>query len=281
MAYNYIGNGGTYQAYIGTGFGSRNFSVGFNAGYLWGNKNYTTRVIFVNDTVPYRKSNSTDTTSFGGLFVQAGALYRAELGRGHYLRLGVNGNIEHSLNANRDIVRETYDFGGSGIQVLDSVYRATDESGSIIYPASFGFGAMLEKEEKWMMGVEFNQSLWSKYRYYGEEDQLKDSWTIRVGGQYIPDVNGKKFWSRVVYRAGFSYGPDYIKLPQPLNQYLVSFGASFPVRRSYYSNQYTSINTAFEIGRRGNSDNYLRENFWRLSVGFNLSDIWFNPRKYD
>jgi hypothetical protein len=56
---------------------------------------------------------------------------------------------------------------------------------------------------------------------------------------------------------------------------------SLPVRRSFYTNQYTAINAAFEIGQRGNRDNFLRENFWRLSVGFNLSDIWFNPRKYD
>jgi hypothetical protein len=282
VLYNYIGSGGSYQAFLGTGFGNRTFSVGVNAGYLWGNRIYTTRLIFINDTIPYRKSNSTDTTSFGGLFVQVGALYRAELGNRKYLRLGVNGNLQHTLSARRDIARETFDFSsGSGTQVLDSVYRASDLPGDILYPAGFGFGAMLEKEDKWLLGIEVNQALWSNYRYYGEADRLRDMWTIRVGGQILPDNNGKNFWSRVVYRAGFSYGPSHISLPNPLNQYLVSFGASFPVRRSFYTNQYTSINTAFEIGQRGNKNNTLRENFWRLSLGFNLSDIWFNKRKYD
>jgi hypothetical protein len=282
VLYNYIGNGGAYQAYLGTGFGNRKISFGINAGYLWGNKNYSTRLVFINDTIPYRKSNSTDSLNFGGIFVQAGALYRAELGRGRFLRLGASGSLQNSLKATRDVVRETFDFdANAGISVLDSVYRSADESGEIIFPASVGFGVMLEKEDKWLLGVEFNQTFWADYRSYGAPDDLRNKWTIRVGGQMLPDANGKSLWSRVVYRAGFSYGPEYIDLPNPLNQYLISFGASFPVRRSYYTNQYTSINTAFEIGQRGNKDNSLRENFWRLSVGFNLSDIWFNPRKYD
>ncbi len=282
VLYNYIGNGGAYKAYLGTGFGSRSFSFGVNVGYLWGSKNYTTRVIFVNDTVPYRKSNSTDTTSYGGIFVDAGILYRAELGNRKFLRLGLNGSLQNKLSARRDVARETFDFSNaSGTTVLDSVYRASGEKGEIIYPASVGFGVMLEREEKWLLGAEFSQQFWSDYRYYGEPDQLRNAWTLRVGGQLIPDLNGKSYWSRVVYRAGFSYGPSYINLPNSLNEYLVSFGMSLPIRRSFYTNQYTSINTAFEVGQRGSKDNFLRENFWRLSVGFNLSDIWFNPRKYD
>jgi len=282
VRYNYQGGGGTYNVYLGTGFGNRRFSVGVNAGWLWGNKGYSTQVILLNDTVPYKKSNSSDTTSFGGLFFQGGAMYRAELGQRMFLRLGVNGNLQTTLKGKRDIVRETFEFNGSGgVDVLDSVYRASEQPGDVIYPATFGFGVMLEKEEKWLVGAEFNHAAWSNYRYYGESDPLRNNWTIRFGGQFMPDVNGKNYWSRVVYRAGFSFGPDYIDISQDLNQYMFSIGASFPVRRSYYTNQYTSINTAFEFGARGNKDNTLRESLFRVSFGFNLSDVWFNPRKYD
>lgn len=282
VLYNFIGSGGTYQAFVGTGFGNRNFSVGVNVGYLWGSKNYVTRLIFINDTVPYRKSNSTDTTSFGGLFVQAGAFYRIELGNDRFIRLGANGNLQNALKARRSLSRETFDFSNNnGTDVLDSVYRVSGEPGELIYPASYGAGIMFEKEQKWLFGVEFNQSLWANYRLYGEKDQLRNNWTLRVGGQFLPQSDGKSYWSRVVYRAGVSFGPDYIDLPNPLNQYMLSMGASFPVRRSFYTNQYTSINMAFEVGQRGNKDNAIRENFWRLSLGFNLSDVWFNQRKYD
>ena len=43
----YQGTGGTYQVYTGLGKSFGKFSVGFNAGYMFGNKNYTTRRDFV------------------------------------------------------------------------------------------------------------------------------------------------------------------------------------------------------------------------------------------
>ena len=116
VLYNYTGNGGSYQAYLGTGFGNKNLSFGINVGYLFGNKEYSTKVIFINDTVPYKKSNSSDTTRFGGIFVNAGVLYRVELARNTYLRLGATGSIQNTLSATRDIARSTFDF--STVQVL-------------------------------------------------------------------------------------------------------------------------------------------------------------------
>jgi hypothetical protein len=280
--YNFVGNGGSYQAFLGTGFGKKNFSMGINAGYMFGNKQYSTRVIFINDTVPYRKSNSADTTSFGGLFLNAGLLYKIELKRNTYLRLGATASIKSTLNASRDLSRSTIEFdANSDLIVIDSVFRATNQEGKIEYPSTFGFGFMFEKEDKWMFGAEINTTPWSNYTYFGESESLKNTWTVRLGGQIIPNINSKSYWSRVVYRAGVSYGPDYIDLEKKFNQYLFSFGAGFPIRRTFYTNQYTTINTTFEIGGRGNKNNKLYENIFKISVGFNLSDIWFNPRKYE
>ncbi len=282
VLYNYSGNGGSYQAYLGTGFGNKNLSFGINAGYLFGNKEYSTKVIFINDTVPYLKSNSSDTTRFGGIFVNAGVLYRVELSRNTYLRLGATGSIQNTLAATKDIARSTFDFGStSGIIIIDSVFKANDQKGEITYPGSVGFGFMFEREDKWMFGAEINNTFWSNYRYFGQPDALRNSWTARIGGQIIPDINSKSYWPRVVYRAGVSFGPDYIDVGKNLNQYLFSFGAGFPIRRTFYSNQYTTINTAFEIGARGNKNNTVSETLFKISVGVNLSDIWFNPRKYD
>lgn len=280
--YNFVGNGGSYQAFLGTGFGKKNFSVGINAGYMFGNKQYSTRVILINDTVPYKKSNSADTTSFGGLFLNAGLLYKIELKRNTYLRLGATASIKSTLNASRNLSRSTIEFdANSDLIIVDSVFRATDQEGKIEYPSTYGFGFMFEKEDKWMFGAEINSTPWSNYTYFGESESLKNTWTVRVGGQIIPNINSKSYWSRVVYRAGVSFGPDYIDLEKKFNQYLFSFGAGLPIRRTFYTNQYTTINTTFEIGGRGNKNNKLYENLFKISVGFNLSDIWFNPRKYE
>jgi hypothetical protein len=41
------------------------------------------------------------------------------------------------------------------------------------------------------------------------------------------------------------------------------------------------INTAFEFGQRGNNSNVIRENFFKISLGLTLSDVWFIKRKYE
>ncbi len=50
----YKGNGGSYQAFIGSAIGIKNFSVGFNTGYRFGSKDYTTQFNIYNDTVSNR-----------------------------------------------------------------------------------------------------------------------------------------------------------------------------------------------------------------------------------
>ena len=49
----YEGDGGVNQAFFGTAIKIKRFSIGFNAGYMFGNKNYATKLTFVNDTVHY------------------------------------------------------------------------------------------------------------------------------------------------------------------------------------------------------------------------------------
>ncbi len=36
-----------------------------------------------------------------------------------------------------------------------------------------------------------------------------------------------------------------------------------------------------KYSKRGNNENVLKENMFRISLGLNFSDIWFTKRKYD
>ncbi len=105
---------------------------------------------------------------------------------------------------------------------------------------------------------------------------------MRVGGQFRPQP-GTAYFSNVAYRAGFFTGPDYINIRGKLPQYGVSFGLGLPVANynRLSQGQFTVINLALEYSKRGNNDNVLKENMFRISLGLNFSDIWFNKRKYD
>jgi hypothetical protein len=139
---------------------------------------------------------------------------------------------------------------------------------------------MIEKLDKWMVGMEFNTTQWDNYRYFGVKDEVKTNWTLKIGGQMIPGITSKNYWNRVAYRAGFNLGPDYVDVGSNLNTWTASYGMGLPVRRNFYTNQFTTINTSFEYGRRGNKTSAVRESFFRVTIGFNLSDIWFQKREY-
>lgn len=281
VQYNYSGNGGSYQAYTGLAYGTKSLSIGFNAGYMFGSKEYSTRVSFINDTTAYKNTNSTDTSTFGGAFFNVGIQYKIKLSKKIFMRLGMHGNMESKLNATRNISRETVEYNPNvGLQTVDSIYRGQDQKGTIINPSSWGAGVMIEAQDSWMFGAEINVSNWANYRYFGTSDKLKNAWTARLGGQFMPDNKSTKYWERVVYRFGASFGTDPVQIKKSIPQYAITFGTGLPVRRNIYTNQYTTINTAFEIGFRGNKTNDIRENIFRLSLGFNLSDLWFNKPKY-
>ena len=280
--YTYQGNGGTYQAFTGVGYGNKHFNVGFNVGYMFGTKEYSSRINFLSDSIAYKSTNSADSTRFGGIFFSAGVQYKIQLNEKVTLRLGAHGNLQTTMKAKRNLTRQTVDYSpNTGLIEIDSIYAGQDESGTIIHPSSWAAGFVIHHETQWLFGGEINFGNWSNYRYYGAPDNLVDNWTVRLGGQILPNYKSDNYFARVAYRLGTSFGPDNVKLNNTIPQYSFTFGAGLPVRRNVYTNQYTTINTAFEIGFRGNSQNDIRESLFRVSLGLNLSDIWFNKPKYN
>jgi hypothetical protein len=280
----YEGSGGTYQVYVGLGKAFGNLSVGFNTGYFFGSKDYSTRKIFVPDSfdVTYYKSNNETQTTIGGVFFDMGAQYRAQLDKKTILHLGVYGNVKEKFNGTMNVVANTFNYDANGaIQSYDTVSHIKNVAGKIDYPSTIGAGFLLEKLDKWQFGVDFTTTSWQDYAFFQQKDLVTNSWLLKVGGQISPNLTtAKNYWGRVTYRAGFNFGPDYINVDGKLPTFGISAGAGFPIRKNPYTNQYTSINLGLEYGRRGNTNNQLTENLFRVSLGLTLSDLWFIKKKY-
>ncbi len=293
----YQGNGGSYLISAGTGFGllhrekygmEEKLSIGFNGGYLFGEKDYSSRRALVNDTVSYFMTNYETRTNFGKLYFNAGLQYKLPLNKTMQLTIGAYGSWAQKLNGKQDRMRETFVFDDNAGNVrLDSVSDTRDVKGTIELPSNFTVGfivqkfAVQNKEGGWMLGLDFNQQSWSKYRFYGQPDSLRNKWEIRAGAQLNP-VPRRNYFSNISYRFGLILGPDYVKVGQKLPQFGGSFGLGLPMAVSRQApNQATFINLAFEYIKRGNNDNLLKENLFRFSLGFSLSDIWFIKRKYE
>jgi hypothetical protein len=292
----YEGNGGVNQVHVGTGFRYKNFSFGINAGYMFGSKDYSTKLTFIPDssTTYYYLSNSENKTSFGGFFINGGLQYDIALAKDgkndvtKSLRLGVYGNLKQNLNANNDLVREIiiYDPNGNQYQ-LDSVYEENNIKGKISFPAMVSAGAVYE-DSHWLIGADFDYGNWASYRYYGQTDNVQNNWTVRLGAQYLPaklNTPVKKYFSFVKYRAGFYYGPDYIKTTSNRPEYGFTVGTGMPLtslkRRSSFDRSYVVLNTGLEFGSRGNKQTNLRESLVRFSIGISMNAQWFQKPKYN
>ena len=298
----YQGSGGLNQFFIGLGKKWKNLSIGFNTGYNFGSKEINIRKTFINDTVSYYQSNSSTLTDFSGVFLSGGLQYEMSLKQknnteaktieNYLLRFGLTGTLKQNLSATQSQSKHTYTVSASGDIKIDSIAELNDVKGIIALPSTYAVGLTFHKTitngrgvfEMWSIGAEYTATQWTKYRYYDQPDRLSDSWQMKFGVQFCPDpISNRGYWGNVNYRAGLFVGKDYINADgNGLKQYGVSFGAGLPVKKwRAYDNQFTFLNTALQIGKRGSGVNNITENFFQFSLGISLTDLWFQPRKYD
>jgi hypothetical protein len=280
------GSGGSYLPSIGTGFAIKNFSAGFNIGYLFGNRENTTLRSLVNDSIQYYSSEHSITSSFGHLFFNAGIQYHIQLDKKTLLRLGASGNWKQTINGTQDKLVQTFSRGSAGEELrIDSVYENDGTKGEIVYPSSYKGGFVVQRNNTngsgWLFGIDYTTSKWSEYRFFGQKDSVQDSWMLNAGAQLTPRPQSNYF-SNITYRFGFFTGRDYIRVDNKLPVFGASFGMALPVRPSRMApNQFTAFNLGFEYMKRGNNNNLLKENLFRFSLGLNLTDLWFGKRKYE
>ena len=305
----YQGNGGLNQGFFGFGkrfrFDSANrfgLNLGFNAGMNFGEKNVSTLVNIISDSLQYNASNSSVNTDMWGTFLNIGAQADFQLAQTvnqtskiisiYTLRLGGDFTLQQKLRANQSVVSNTFYTNTSGQMVsYDTAKSENNILGNVFIPSSYTAGFSIAKTvragpfygDKWMIGFEYDAAKWSDYLFYNEADRTVNTWTGRVGISFSPDPLYGKFWSRATYRLGFLTGTDYIDADgNGLKETAITFGAGFHIRvRRTYDNEYTLLNTAFQIGKRGTGVNNITENYFKFTLGFTLNDIWFIKRKYD
>lgn len=286
LATLFEGTGGTSQAYTGVGLRIKNFSVGANFGYLFGRKEISTRLIFINDTVDYYRSNSADFNTYGGLFVNIGMQYETKLKKGGLLRVGLYGNLQQKFNTSKDIIRETfvYDPNSNDNFRLDSVFEQKNIKGKLQMPMTVG-GGFTYQGKQWLLGADVEMGNWASYRFNNEKDFTANNFAVRAGAEYLPARSttlAKKYFSFVRYRAGFRYNTDYItNNGKNLKEYAFTFGAGFPLTSlRQFSSQFVTLNTAVELGSRTGGVN-IKEGIARFSIGINMNARWFVKAKYD
>ena len=302
---NYVGTGGLNQVFLGLGKSWKNISVGFSTGVNFGRKkiqNIKSLNYNSDSTYLYQTMASTNTV-YGGVFLNLGILGETTLkskthakttDKTEYsLSYGATATLDQNMSAKQDVLRTTGIFTSTTENAIDTAYYGKELPGKIKMPALITTGIALHKKEisnrgtydQWVIGIQYDKSAWKdKYSNYGTTDPLSNAWMMRVGVQFCPNpFDYENYFSTVTYRAGYYTGKDYINFDNKgLTVSAFTLGMGLPIRKyRSYDYQFTVLNLALQMGQRGSSVNDFKESFIQFTLGYSLSDIWFNKRKYD
>ena len=158
------------------------------------------------------------------------------------------------------------------------------QEGGIRMPAKWGLGFSVVRPGRWTLAADVVYNDWSGFDYFGDANTLSNSFDLRAGGEWIPDLLSRNFAKRIAYRVGFfSQGAFLTVDGQPIQETGITFGLGLPIGRLSATGQnFSRINLGFGVSRRGTQDaNLLQETNFHMRVGVNLNDIWFIKRKID
>ncbi|MCB9016120.1 MAG: hypothetical protein H6541_10025 [Lentimicrobiaceae bacterium] len=276
----YEGDGGISQFYFGNSYSlTRNLSVGFNLSYLFGTLNKSSRSEFP-DSLLKLNYNVLNSAKVHDVYLDYGLFFHKQLASGLQYNAGLVFSTNSNISATENRLGYTYFIGSTGVELIrDTVLNEPEVKGNILLPANAGFGFSLGKTDKWMAGADIQWQQWEKFKYFGVSDSLKNSLRISVGGSYTPSITTVSgYWQRITYRAGLKYSSSYLELRgKNIDEFGISLGVGLPLPRTR-----STINLAAEFGTRGTtSNNLIKDNYVKFTLGLSIFERWFIIRKYD
>lgn len=283
--YLYTGEGGLTKAYFGYGkrFGDH-LKLGANIEYVFGNLIENRSTEYQNDPGSVN-SRIQDKNSVGGFSFSYGAQYDIRLDNKTTIVLGYSGSSNSALNSKQERYVTQYNtVNGSEGTALDTVLTVNNSKAKFKLPLVHNFGIAIQKNDKWLIGMDYRMGKWSDFSIAGVNQNLQDTYGFSVGGQFTPDFSSiNNYFKRVEYRMGFQYDKTYIQMQnQDVKQMAVTVGLGMPLsnleRGTFYK-----MNITAEFGQRGSlAKGLLQERYINFHLGFTLNDAkWFQRFKFD
>lgn len=281
------GIGSLYNFYGGLSHNFANrLSIGAEADYIFGKLEKEFVQDFASSGYNEAQTNHTLTlNSFTGKF---GAQYEQPIGKDFKLSLGATYTMRSWLHGFNN--GDYYSAGSVQNLTLPESYADTLRGASgIALAGELGLGITLNFRNKLRASFDYTRSDWRNSgmdsakgfavsdSQQSFENSVRES--FKLGFEYVPNISDVRyFYKRMAYRAGAYFNNEYYTVAgRPVNSAGITIGATLPVFRWY-----NGLSVALDIGQRGPfSGNLVRENYFKISVGVNLFDIWFQQPRYD
>ena len=278
---NYQGSGGVSKVFIGGAYAPvKNLSFGANLSYLFGNLTNTEEIIFPgSNAFNTLKAENVGIHSFTADF---GVMYtfQPKFMGDWSITLGATVAPTMNLAANYNILTVSQSFNGVTIDTLQD----SGAVGKIRIPIAYGGGITIKEGDQWTISLDYTMQNWSQFSYFGQSENLSNSYTYGVGVQFVPKKDfPKTYGQRIHYRIGYAYSLNYLDLNNtPLIDRGFSAGIGLPIGASNPLDHPAVLNLALKVGSMGSStNNLLLQNYVQIMVGFTFDDHWFDKRKFN
>ena len=278
------GEGGLHQAYVGAGWSPiAGLSVGANISYVWGS--YTKYITNSYSNSYYKTLTRTYNTQVNSYKVDLGVQYTYQIDKKNAVTAGVTFSPGHNLGASADM---NIISNNTQTNTSDTIPFSIGKAYKL--PTMIGVGLMWNRDNQWKVGFDYTLQKWGSLGYPTFEDNngkgsyflkdgvYKDRSKFNLGAQYCYSERSRSFLKRVAYRAGISYATPYYKVngvdgPKELS---VSAGFGIPIINSYNNRSQLNISGQWV---KSSANGLIKENTFRINIGFTFNEDWFKKWK--
>ena len=288
---DYKGSGGFSQVYLGLGYETpiKGLSVGANAIFQFGTLEYRSRLPYIGGSTSYTSAEYTEFSTKTIKF-DIGLQYEMALSKRNLLTVGAV--FSPAMKSKADYERRYYNYNASGYQIKgDTMSVKNTDAGS---PMTIGAGFTLVRDEKLVVGADVTYQKWSDVKYstwmgdgLDDSNRFNDRWKFNVGGEYMfGNFYDRNFFKKMKFRGGFNYSNSYMNVKNKdgvvdgYDEYGATIGFGLPFLDRDGGNRTSYVNINFEYKKlKPKASNMIDEQYFGVSVGVNINELWFFRRK--
>lgn len=281
-------NGNLNHFFAAAGYDvSRNFSIGFQTGLVFGKINNEQFYQFKPaDTLDFGTPfGNTMESNYSGFSFKPSFFYTTALNGSADSSLFINlgGSLEFFSDIREKSELSHQNQGQFGSTNSDSTISSSTKYNNL--PKTLNVGIALQKLNRWTIGADLSYGDWSEIASYQPDFTYTNSYKVSIGGETkFLGKDGHITPKTPSYRIGMAVA----QLPYLINgsnvyDYSVSIGASIPVARLNPADKnqpLAKIQFAVTTGLQGNKDLAPgREFYINLKAGVLINDKWFTRRR--
>lgn len=282
----YSGTGGLHEAFVGLGWSPvKGFSFGLNGGYLWGEMEHIIENSYTDSSAKSLKKKR--NCSIGSYKLDFGVQYQQNLNDKDVITVGATYGLGHSLNAD-----PTLSIISSTPQTSVSDTTVSVAHDGMDFPSQIAAGVSYTHGTKWTVGLDYTLQQWGDAKfpydngdgtdksYVSKTGLFKDSHKINAGFEYCQNADGRSFFSRIRYRLGAGYSTPYIKVGSKdgPSQLSVSAGVGIPIVNAFNNRSILNVSAQWV---RNDASGLIKENSFRINIGFTFNERWFAKWKFE